>query len=150
MSSVRDAYERALSLYNAGDVDGFASQFSEHAVLQKPDGVAEGRAAIRDYWAHQKSTFPDCTLTPERVVEQGDTIVTEWTWVGTNMGPLVLRDGTQLPPTGKRIQLKGMELAQLRDGRICVYHMYWDGMAILMQLGVVPKAATLMHERSTC
>lgn len=67
--------------------------------------------------------------------------MTEWTWAGTNTGPLVLRDGTQVPPTGKRVELRGMELAQMREGKISAYRMYWDGLAILRQLGLLPERA---------
>jgi Holliday junction resolvasome RuvABC ATP-dependent DNA helicase subunit len=42
----------------------------------------------------------------------------------------------------RRVELKGVELAQMRDGRICAYHLYWDGTAILTQLGLLPKRAT--------
>ena len=139
MSSIRDDYERGLNLYNAGDLDGYANEYTEDAVLKKPDGTARGRAAIREYWRRQKVAFPDCTLAVVAFVEQGDNIATEWTWVGTNTGPLVLRDGTELSPMGKRIELEGMELAKMRDGKICVYHMYWDGIALAGQLGLLPN-----------
>ena len=76
------------------------------------------------------------------LLEQGDTIVAEWTWAATNTGPLALRDGTQQPPAGKRIQIKGMELAQLRDGKISAHRMYWDGLAIARQLGLLPERTT--------
>ncbi len=42
------------------------------------------------------------------MVEQGDTVATEFTWAATHTGPLVMLDGTELPPTGKRIEAKGM------------------------------------------
>jgi steroid delta-isomerase-like uncharacterized protein len=141
MSSIRDLYEEAIRLYNTGDVDGFANAHAEDAVLVTPVGTARGRAAIREHWSNQKTAFPDLTLTMDVVLEQGDTVATEWTWVGTNTGPLVLRDGTQMPPTGKRVEIRGMELAHVRDGKIAEYHMYWDGMAIARQLGLLPGPA---------
>ena len=55
--------------------------------------------------------------------------------IATHTGPLVMPDGTELPPTGKRIEIKGMELVQHRDGKIAVHHMYWDNMAVAGQLG---------------
>lgn len=111
-------------------------------MLVTPTGTAQGRTAIREYWSRIKTAFPDYTLTVDVVVEQGDTVATEWTWSGTHTGPLVLRDGTQLPPTGKRVEHRGVELAYLRDGKIAEYHMYWDGMAIARQLGLLPEPAT--------
>jgi len=81
-------------------------------------------------------------VTIDVIVEQGDTIAAEYTSVVTNTGPLVMPDGTELPPTGKRIETKGMELVHMRDGKIAVHHMYWDNMAVAGQLGLVPGGAT--------
>jgi predicted ester cyclase len=72
------------------------------------------------------------------IFEQGDTIVTEFTWVATHTGTYVTKDGTELPPTGKRVETKGMELMQLRDAKAAVHHGYWDNMAIVRQLGLLP------------
>ena len=81
-------------------------------------------------------------MTLDVSVEQGDTLANEWTFAGTHTGPLVMPDGTEVPPTGKRIEFKGMELVQLRDGKVVVQHSYWDNMAFAGQLGVLPEAAT--------
>ena len=121
------------------DADGdILRQYTEDAVLVSPNGTVQGRTAIREHWSQEKAAFPDRTLTVNVVVEQGDTIAAEWTWAGTHTGPLVLPDGTELPPTGKRVEGQGMDLAQLRDGKAAVLHQYWDNMAWARQLGLVP------------
>jgi predicted ester cyclase len=55
---------------------------------------------------------------------------------------LSLPDGTQLPPSGKRLEIKGMELVQVRDGKIVVDNLYYDAMAIVAQAGLLPQGAT--------
>ena len=55
--------------------------------------------------------------------------------------PFVMPDGTELPPTGKRAELKGMELVQFRDGKVAVHSEYWDNRAVAGQLSVLPEAA---------
>jgi predicted ester cyclase len=55
---------------------------------------------------------------------------------------LRLPDGTQLPPTGKPLEIKGMELVQVRDGKIVIDNLYYDAMAILAQVGLLPQGAT--------
>lgn len=138
MSSNRDAWEQARKLYNAGDLDGLANFYTEDATLASPDGTAQGRVAIRAQWSREKAAFPDRTLTVDVLVEQGNTIVTEFTWAATNTGPLYLPDGTELPPTGKRLETKGMDLVQVRDGKIAVHHLYWDNMALAGLMGFLP------------
>ena len=139
--SSRDAYERLVKLYNAGDLEGLVNSYAEDAVLVTPDGTARGRAAIRERWSRDKASFPDRSLTIEVIVDQGDTVASEFTWVATNTGPLVEPDGTELPPTGRRIQAKGMELVQVRDGMVAAHRGYWDNMALAGQLGLLPGAA---------
>ena len=138
MSSLRDFAEQNVQLYNAGDLEGLVSLYTEDAVLVTPYGTAQGRAAIREQWSRDKAAFPDRTLTIDVIVEQSDTIASEFTWAATNTGPLVQPDGTELPPTGKRVEFKGMSLVPVRGGKIAVHHMYFDNMAVAGQLGLVP------------
>ncbi|HXZ72817.1 MAG TPA: ester cyclase [Streptosporangiaceae bacterium] len=100
------------------------------------------RSAQPIAWSRDKAAFPDSTVTVDVIVEQGETIAAEWTFIGTHTGPLVMPDGTELPPTGKRVELTGMELVQVRDGKAAVHHAYWDNMAVAGQLGVLPEPAT--------
>ena len=141
MSQVRDVYDEAIRRYNAGDVEGFTDAHTEDAVLVTPGGTSLGRSAIRDHWNNQKTAFPDLALRLDVVVAQGDIVASEWTWTGTNTGPLVVRDGSELAATGRRVELRGMELVHVRDGKIDQYRMYWDGMAIARQLGLLPVPA---------
>ena len=60
--------------------------------------------------------------------------------MGTHTGPLVLPDGTELPPTGKRVEVKGMELVRVRDGKVVVDNLYYDNLAVAAQLGLLPQS----------
>jgi steroid delta-isomerase-like uncharacterized protein len=142
MSSIRDTYEQGIGFYNAGDVEGLVNLHTEDSRLVTPFGTAQGRAAIREALSRDKAAFPDRTMTVDVIVEQDDIIAAEWTVAGTHTGPLDMPDGTELPPTGKRVEIKGMELVQFRDGKAAVHHQYWDNMAVAGQLGVLPEAAT--------
>jgi hypothetical protein len=66
----------------------------------------------------------------------------EWTFVGTQTGPLTLPDGTELPATGKPLEIRGMELVLVRDGKIVVDNLYYDPTVFLAQLGLVPVGAS--------
>ena len=140
--STRDEYERGIQLYNTGDLEGVVNSYTEDAILVTPDGTAQGRAAILEVLSRDKAAFPERHVTIDVIVEQGDTIASEFTWVATHTGPLVMPDGTEVPPTGKRVEAKGMELVQWRDGKLAVHHMYYDNMALAGQLGLLPGGAT--------
>jgi predicted ester cyclase len=140
--STRDEYERGIQLYNTGDLEGVVNSYTEDAILVTPDGTAQGRAAILEVLSRDKAAFPERHVTIDVIVEQGDTIASEFTWAATHTGPLVMPDGTEVPPTGKRVEAKGMELVQWRDGKLAVHHMYYDNMALAGQLGLLPGGAT--------
>ena len=91
--------------------------YAEDAVQLMPEGIFEGRSAIHDRLARDLTAFPDATYTVASFVEQGDTFADEWTFVGTHTGPFLLPDGSQAPPSGKRVEVRGMELVQVRARR---------------------------------
>ncbi len=141
MTAKRKLLERYVELYNAGDLDACMDLYAEDAVQTMPDGAFQGRDAIRERLARELEGLPDATYIVGSFVEQGDTFADEWIFVGTHTGPFPLPDGSQLPPTGKRVEIRGMELVQVREGKIVVDNLYYDNMAVLVQLGLVPEGA---------
>lgn len=139
MSANSELLERYVELYNAGDLDAVMDLYAEDAVQIMPEGTFEGRSAIRDRLARDLVACPDMAWTVLSFVEQGDAFADEWTFVATHTGPFELPDGSELPPTGNRVELRGMELVEVRDGKIVVDNLYYDNMAVLAQLGLVPE-----------
>lgn len=137
------AYAQHLEeLYNSQDLDALIDNYAEDAVMSIPETTAplRGRDAIRGIFAEQFAEFPDGRMTAEIVVEEGDTVAEEFTYTGTNTGPLTLPDGKTLPPTGKRLEMKGIELVQFRDGKIVRHDVFHPSG---VQLGLIPPAAVV-------
>lgn len=143
MSAHRKLLERYVELYNAGDLDACMELYADDAVQLMPDGTFRGRQEIHDRLARDLEAFPDATYTVASFVEQDDAFADEWTFTGTQSGPFALPDGTQLPATGKRVAVQGMELVLVRDGVIVVDNLYYDPAAAVAQLGLVPQLATV-------
>jgi steroid delta-isomerase-like uncharacterized protein len=142
MSANREVLDRYVELYNAGDLDGCMDLYAEDAVQLMPDGFYEGRSAIGERLARELEAFPDIVWTVESFIEGGDLFADEWTFLGTHAGPLLLPDGSELPATGKRVEIRGMEYVEMRDGKIVVDNLYYDAMGVAAQLGLVPEGAT--------
>jgi steroid delta-isomerase-like uncharacterized protein len=143
MSANQQLLDRYVERYNAGDLDGVMDLYAEDAVQLMPEGLFEGREAIRERLARDLEACPDIAWTVESFVEQGDSFSDEWSFVATQTGPFKLPDGTELPPSGKQVALRGMEFVQLRDGKIVVDNLYYDNLAVMVQLGLVPEAAAV-------
>lgn len=142
MSANKKLLDRYVERYNVGDLDACMDLYAVDAVQRMHDGIFEGRDAIRDRLARDLDAFADANYVVDSFVGEGDKFADEWTFTGTNTGPFRLPDGTEVPATGKRVEIKGMELVEVREGKIVVDNLYYDFMAAVVQLALVPEGAT--------
>ncbi len=141
MEANRALLERYVELYNAGDLEACMELYAEDAVQWMHDGLFAGVDAVQERLARDLTAFPAAKYVVESFVEDGDTFADEWTFTGTNTGPFRLPDGSEVPATGRPVEIKGMELVEVRDGKIVVDNLYYDFMAAVSQLGLVPEGA---------
>lgn len=137
MATHRALLELYVERYNAHDLDACMALYAEDAVQLMPDGLFEGRRAIRERLARELEAFPDIEFGFGAFVEQGDAFADEWTFTGTHQGALLLPDGGTLPATGRRVEVRGMEYVRVRDGRIVIDNLYYDNLSVASQLGVL-------------
>jgi steroid delta-isomerase-like uncharacterized protein len=141
MSANSDLLDSYVERYNQGDLDACMELYAEDAVQRMHDGTFEGLDEIRDRLARDLIAFPDAKYVVESFIGEGNTFGDEWTFTGTNTGSFRLPDGTEIPPTGKPVEIKGMEFVEVHDGKIVVDNLYYDFFASLLQLGLVPQGA---------
>ena len=70
MEKYRALYERYIDRYNAGDLDGVMDLYAEDAVQLMPDGLFEGRTAIKDRLAVELNAFSDIAYRYDSYVEE--------------------------------------------------------------------------------
>ena len=141
MDANLELLEYYVERYNAGDLDSCMALYAEDASQRMHDGVFEGVDAIRERLARDLTAFPDARYVVDSFFAEGDKFGDEWTFTGTNTGPLRLPDGAAIPATGKPVEIKGMEYVEVRDGKIVVDNLYYDFLAAVAQLGLVPEGA---------
>jgi steroid delta-isomerase-like uncharacterized protein len=140
MSVNRKLLDRYVERYNDGDLEAVMDLYAEDAVQGMPDGVFNGRSAIHERLARELEAIPDVTHTVVSFVEQGAAFADEWTFVGTHTDPFLLPNGTVLAPTGRRVEVRGMEIVRVGpDGKIVVNNLYYDNLAVAVQLGILPE-----------
>jgi ketosteroid isomerase-like protein len=84
--------------------------------------------------------FPDGRIHRDRYVEDGDSVVVEGRFTGTNTGPLQTPAG-ELPATGRPLELPFADVFRLAGGRITEHRIYYDTVGMLAQLGLMPEPA---------
>ncbi|WMX43649.1 ester cyclase [Streptomyces roseicoloratus] len=140
MGEARDVMDRLTEAVTHGDLTTVAELYAEDAVAFTPDeGELHGRDAIVEYRRTMTEAIPDATFTPLQQYEADDTAIDEGVFSGVNTGPIPLPDGETLPATGRKISIRGTDLATVKDGRITSYRLYFDQMLFLDQLGLLPQ-----------
>lgn len=94
---------------------------------------AEGVAGFKALAAAFRTAFPDGCFDFDHVIAEGDKVVTWGTFTGTHLGPM-----GDLPPTGKSVRVKAVDLYRLEDGRLVESWSHFDQAGMMRQLGVVP------------
>jgi predicted ester cyclase len=136
MSDTREIFDSLTRALNQHDLAAVAEGYSQQVVVSSPDGTFEGREAAAAYIDGFIGAFPDLTINVWSKVTSGDLVCDEWTLTGTNTGPLPLPDGSTLPATGKRVELRGCDIAAVEDGHVISHRMYFDNVDFLNQLGI--------------
>ena len=140
MGQAREAMDRLTEALTTPDVKAIGELFAVDAVAIVPDeGEIHGRDNIVEYWQHMTEAIPEATYEPVYVCEVGDTAIDEGYFSGRNTGPLVLPSGESLPATQKEIRIRGVDLLTVdSDGLIASYRLYFDQVAFMEQLGLLP------------
>jgi predicted ester cyclase len=103
-----------------------------------------GQGLSRDAWIEINRSFavaaPDGRHTLQSVIEDGDRYAAEGVWTGTQTGPMATPGG-ELPPTGRALTLPFCTTATRRGDRLASVTVYFDQLAMLAQLGLVPEPA---------
>src|SRR5207247_4692166 len=95
----------------------------------------EARCVIR---AFTERRFEIVTV----IEEDEKTGADEVRFTGTHTGPLESPTGAQIPPTNKRIDVKGASFVRLNErGEITEERRYYDVGTLLRQLGLAPEQA---------
>jgi steroid delta-isomerase-like uncharacterized protein len=125
-----------LEAWNAHDVERVAALYTpdyegEDVSEARPQRGSEG---IRQSMARYLRAFPDLHFTQEATLTQGDRIALFWTARGTHRGKLM-----NIPPTCRPVQVRGVSLLTLQDGKIRHGLIIWDVAGLLRAIGLLPE-----------
>lgn len=137
MTQLQDLLKAHYDAINAGDLDAAAAVFDPDVQTETPSGALKGIDEFRALGEAFQTAAPDNRMRVVNSYESGDTIIVEGVYSGTHTGPLVGPAGT-IPATGNAFAFPYVDILRARDGKFVTHHIYWDNMAFLAQLGVLP------------
>lgn len=137
--NTREAFEKGTETFNFHDIKGFAGVLADDVVFEAPGGVrGEGKAACAEFFGGWFIAFPDAHVEVHNVHFFDDVAVEEGTFTGTHKGVLLGPMG-DIPPTGRPVRLDYIQVLRFRDGKHTSFHLMFDRLLMLEQLGLVPK-----------
>jgi steroid delta-isomerase-like uncharacterized protein len=119
--------------FNRGDVDVLdelvADDFVEHDPMP---GMSPDREGLKAMVRGLHQAFPDFHTEVEDQIVAGDKVVERWSCTGTQEGEFM-----GLPPTNRHVEIHGMDISRLADGRLVEHWTQVDMVSMLQQLGVM-------------
>jgi steroid delta-isomerase-like uncharacterized protein len=117
------------------DVEAMVSHWREDGIDDMvPVGLLRGRDEMREYFKSVFAATPDAKTTVTRLVAGEQSCAAEWRIEGTFDGAPYLG----IEPTGKHIEIRGLDLFELEDGEIVSNTGYFDGASFARQIGMLP------------
>ncbi len=123
----------------AGDSSVVDDLYADDVQAWSPAMTMSSAAELAVEFEDQDEAFSDIELDLTPLDVAGDRACVEWVATVTHSGPLVIDDdGVVIEATGKRCTLRGVTVADFEGDRIKAFRQYWDEVAILEQLGLLP------------
>jgi steroid delta-isomerase-like uncharacterized protein len=121
--------------FAARDTDAMAGHWAEDAVNDLvPLTVLRGRGEIVAFFRELFAAVPDLETTVSRVVAGERQAAVEWRMTGHFTG----QPFQGLDATGRRVDIRGLDLMEVEDGKITGNTAYYDGMSFARQVGLMP------------
>ena len=145
MGKFTDAARKLANGISAHDLDAATKAYATDAVAYDPmyPEPLRGQDALRKDNEGLFRAFPDVRFELVTIIEaDAQSGAGEVRMTGTHTGPLETPTGEEIPPTNKRIDLKGAVFARVNDrAEIVEERRYYDVGTLLRQLGIMPEPA---------
>ncbi len=102
-------------------------------------GPIKGKSSVRDFFAQFFTAVPDLVFEIESVMGVDENVaVGQWKMSGTfNGGPF-----QGIEPTGRFIELRGIDVMEFENGLLRFNTIYYDGLSFARQVGLLPAAGS--------
>ena len=122
-----------MNAWRNRDPDALTATYAADAVVESPThGKQTTPEAIRSVYAIWFDAFPDLVFRQDDVLVDGDRAAVFFTISGTHVKPF-----GGVPATRRPMEVRGVLLLTLRDGRIVHEKRYYDSTSLLVQIGLL-------------
>jgi ketosteroid isomerase-like protein len=136
-AQLADRLRRAVEVSVTGDPDGLAELYTDDVRGSSPTLTVSSLAELTAELAGRRGAFSELEVAAEVGVSD-DRGYAEWVVCGCHTGPLVVDEAIVVPPGGNRVTIRGVTVAEFTGDKISSFRQYWDELALLEGLGLIP------------
>jgi ketosteroid isomerase-like protein len=129
---------RALEASITGDSSHVAELYVDDVKGWAPAMSVSNAAELAVELEDRDGAFSDIDLDVSPFDVSGERACVEWVVSLTHTGPLEIDDDTVIDPTGLRVTLHGVTVAEFAGDKIAAFRQYWDEVELLEQLALLP------------
>lgn len=127
--------QAAFDRFIAHDVEGVLAYWHPEGIQDWVAlGVFRGHDEIRALFAEVFAAVPDLEMVVEHVTADEQRCAIQWRSRGTHTGAF-----RGLDPTGRTVELRGVDVMEVEDGLVVRNTVYYDGAAMARGLGLLPE-----------
>ena len=128
--------QRINEAWNSHDIEGVLSFYAPGCVGEDVGTAIPllGRDAMRTMLENYWRAFPDLKFEVVDSLAEGSRIAIFWIGEGTHQGTIM-----NIPPTGRRVRVRGVSIIEVEDGLIVRGQSIWDLAGMLRHMGLLPE-----------
>ncbi len=118
-----------------GNIEYFNdSNFSKDVVMYSSPSNIVGIDSMKAYYNNFLIGLSDISFTIKDIFGMENKLVKHWNFKGTHTGLFF-----GIPATGKKVDLDGVTLVRMENGKIAAERDFFDNLEFMQQLNVIPR-----------
>lgn len=133
--------ERAVVAAITGDTSQMQDLYTRDVIASGPSMHVASRQELAEEYRRRVGAFSERKVAVAPLNVAGAQACVEWVASGIHSGPFSLERGTHVAePTGRRVRIRAITVAEFEGDQICSIRSYWDGAALLEDLGICTRS----------
>ena len=136
MTGNKNVISAVYKIFETGDASKLEEYVHEELLEHTPDPmiVSTGIEGLKEFIRINHIAFPDLKVKVYNMTAEGDLVYVHFNFSGTNTGPI-----RNAKPTMRTIDIDGVDIVRIVDGKIAEHWSYWDTLKLTNQLGAAAE-----------
>jgi predicted ester cyclase len=133
---------KAFNDNNPALLDEYVSENANDHAIDTSITKKQGLAGLKEILKVYKTSFPDLMIKSNAIAASGDTVISYYTYTGTNSGPIM-----GMPATNRSVKVNGVDIVIFKDGKAIEHWEVQDQIALMKQLGMMQSEQNMKNEK---